>query len=116
MVSCVPLLLHGYPKGHDWLFELVRISEYRSALTSGQLPPAWAENLYGGHGSPIFLFYAPIFCFLGAVISFVCRSIDAAAVVALVAFSGVGALTMWRLIRSALDPSSPNARRNAVHG
>ena len=47
--------------GHDWLYELVRVSEYRAALGAGQRPPFWSENLYAGYGSPVFLFYAPLF-------------------------------------------------------
>ena len=45
-ISCAPLLLGGFPQGHDWSFELVRVAEYRAALGAGQLPPYWAENLY----------------------------------------------------------------------
>lgn len=60
-IGCWPLLSGGFPKGHDWLLELVRVAEYQAALAAGQLPPFWAENLYGGYGSPVFLFYAPLF-------------------------------------------------------
>ena len=60
-VGCWPLLSGGFPKGHDWLLELVRVAEYQAALAAGQLPPYWGENLYGGYGSPVFLFYAPLF-------------------------------------------------------
>ena len=61
VIGCWPLLSGGFPKGHDWLLELVRVAEYQAALIAGQLPPHWAENLYGGYGSPVFLFYAPLF-------------------------------------------------------
>ncbi len=60
-IGCWPLLSGGFPKGHDWLLELVRVAEYQAALAAGQLPPYWAENLYAGYGSPVFLFYAPLF-------------------------------------------------------
>jgi hypothetical protein len=60
-IGCWPLLHGGFPKGHDWLLELVRVAEYQAALAAGQLPPYWAENLYAGYGSPVFLFYAPLF-------------------------------------------------------
>jgi len=56
-----PLLRDGFPAGHDWLYELVRVSEYRAALAAGQWPPFWSENLYAGYGSPVFLYYAPLF-------------------------------------------------------
>ena len=60
-IAVSPLFVHGFPRGHDWSFELVRIAEYQAALASGQLPPHWGENLYAGYGSPVFLFYAPLF-------------------------------------------------------
>ena len=60
-IGCWPLLSGGFPKGHDWLLKLVRVAEYQAALAAGQLPPYWGENLYGGYGSPVFLFYAPLF-------------------------------------------------------
>ena len=68
VVSCFPLL-QGFPRGHDWIFELVRVTEYGHALGAGQYPPFWADNLYGGYGSPIFLFYAPQFMLVASVFS-----------------------------------------------
>ena len=60
-IGCWPLLSEGFPQGHDWLLELVRVAEYQAALAAGQLPPYWGENLYAGYGSPVYLFYAPLF-------------------------------------------------------
>lgn len=44
----------------------MRVSEFREALAAGQVPPYWSGNLYGGYGSPVFLFYAPLFSLLAA--------------------------------------------------
>jgi hypothetical protein len=57
---CLPLL-RGFPMGHDWAFELVRAWEYRMSFEAGQIPPDWAPHDYAGYGSPVFLFYAPLF-------------------------------------------------------
>src|SRR5258706_16477610 len=59
LVGVAPLLFGGFPLGHDWQYELVRVSEYQAALIAGQLPPYWSENLYAGYGSPVFFYYAP---------------------------------------------------------
>jgi len=74
-VAAAPLVLSGFPRGHDFSFELLRVAEYRSALAAGQLPPWWAENLYGGYGSPVFLFYAPLFSAAASLASALCGSI-----------------------------------------
>jgi hypothetical protein len=39
LLSCLPLIVYGFPEGHDTGFELVRIAEYRNALEMGQWPP-----------------------------------------------------------------------------
>ena len=74
VVSCLPLR-YGFPYGHDWIFELVRVAEYKHALSAGQYPPFWADNLYGGYGSPIFLFYAPLFMLVASAFAAVFDSI-----------------------------------------
>lgn len=91
LVAVGPLIFRGFPQGHDWSFELVRIAEYRAALAGGQLPPYWAENLYGGYGSPIFLFYAPAFLLVSALLSWIV-SMPTAAVISLV---GLACLAFW---------------------
>ena len=60
-VAALPVVVSGFPQGHDWIFELVRSAQYTQAVRAGQWPPTWASELYAGYGSPIFLFYAPLF-------------------------------------------------------
>jgi uncharacterized membrane protein len=72
-------LVRGFPAGHDWSYELVRVAEYAHALADGQVPPYWASNLYTGYGSPVFLFYAPLFVFLASFTSFIVGSVSATA-------------------------------------
>jgi hypothetical protein len=63
------VLINGVPRGTDWSFELVRVVEMRAAFASGQIPPFWAPDEYRGFGSPVFLFYAPLFAWIASAIS-----------------------------------------------
>ena len=63
----LPYLTQGYPLSDDSVYGLIRVKEYQLALANHQLPPYWAENLYGGYGSPIFLFYAPLYMLVGTL-------------------------------------------------
>jgi hypothetical protein len=65
-VSSYLSLADGFHQGHDWLFEMVRSAQFKAALEMGQRIPYWAPDLFHGHGSPIFLFYAPLFAALTA--------------------------------------------------
>jgi len=86
-LACVLLVAYGFPMGHDWSFELLRVSEYRSALAAGQWPPFWAGNLYGGYGSPVFLYYAPLFSALAASLSWLTGSLARGSSWALIAIT-----------------------------
>lgn len=101
LVACFPLL-HGFPNGHDWIYELVRVAEYGHALANGQYPPYWANNLYGGYGSPIFLFYAPLFMLVASAFAAVLDSIAWGATAALILFTALAAFFVVRMILSAL--------------
>lgn len=109
--ACAPLL-RGFPQGHDWSFELVRVAEYGRALAA-QWPPAWAGNLYGGYGSPIFLFYAPLYAFGSSVFSAL-AGVDRGAVAMLLVSGAVGVLAMRRL--AWLATGSRSAARVAAAG
>jgi hypothetical protein len=100
-VACWPLFAGGFPKGHDWSFELVRIAEYQAALAAGQLPPYWGENLYGGYGSPVFLFYAPLFSAAASLLGWVLDSAAHGAALLLVLLTAVSVWTSQRMLGSA---------------
>lgn len=91
-IACGPLIRDGFPRGHDWIYELVRVAEYQAALAAGQLPPAWAENLYAGYGSPVFLFYPPLFCAAASPLAWVLGSVAAGATLLLVLLT---AASVW---------------------
>jgi len=97
LLSCAPLIAGGFPQGHDWALELARVAEYAHAFDEGQLPPHWAPNLYGGYGSPVFLFYAPAFVALAAAATPLCGSTATAASLIVVLFSLIGVLALCRL-------------------
>ena len=45
LISCAPLIVGGFPQGHDWAFELARVAEFSHALDEGQFPPHCAPKL-----------------------------------------------------------------------
>ena len=84
--------------GHDWIFELVRLAEFRHAVAAGQIPPFWAPDLYGGFGSPIFLFYPPLYLTTASLLGFSGDPI-ASASGALCLFSVAGIVLTWEFLR-----------------
>jgi hypothetical protein len=102
LIACAPVLAGGFPAGHDWIFELTRVAEYRNAMAEGQLLPFWASNLYGGYGSPVFLFYAPGYALLATVCGLLPGGITAAAAIAVVVTTAIGAASMGILAREAV--------------
>jgi hypothetical protein len=106
-IACLPLL-RGLPKGHDWVYELLRIAEFGEAMRAGQFPPAWAGNLYGGYGSPFFLFYAPFFYLVSAITEFVSGSRVASMILALTIFTLLSAVTIY-LAGREISASRPNS-------
>jgi hypothetical protein len=100
-VACWPLIRHGFPRGHDWILELVRVAEYQAALAAGQLPPAWAENLYGGYGSPVFLFYAPLFSAGAALLGWALHSVASGAALLLVVLTVIALVATRRMLARA---------------
>ena len=110
LLACLPLLVGGFPAGHDWTFELTRDWAYGRALAAGQVPPHWASDLYWGCGSPVFLFYPPLFAALASVLSFATGSVALGASTALVALTAVGAVGAMRVARAAPEGTRAGAR------
>jgi hypothetical protein len=101
-LGIAPLVVGGFPVGHDWLYELVRVGEYRAALEAGQWPPWWSENLYAGYGSPVFLFYAPLFSATATLLGELSGSVARGASAALVLASAASVYTMGRFLSDLL--------------
>jgi len=102
IISSFPILTLEFPKGHDWYFELVRVSEFKSAIINGQFPPYWGENLYGGYGSPIFLYYAPLYSLIATFLSFITCSIISGSTLALIILSIIAVVSMKYLVQEAV--------------
>jgi hypothetical protein len=102
IVSSLPLFPLEFPQGNDWIFELVRVAEFKSAIVNGQFPPYWGENLYGGYGSPVYLFYAPLYLSVSTFCSILTGSIAGGSTLALIIFSLVGVLSVKLVLQAAL--------------
>jgi len=109
LVVCVQPIFMGYPMGHDWIFELVRIVEYHDALSSGQGLPFWGGNLYQGFGSPIFVFYAPLYVACTSLLMMAGIPVTVAAIAVLVFFTMLAAVGMTCLVREIIGRDKPKA-------
>ncbi len=98
-----PLIHEGFPLGHDWIYELVRVAEYGRAAEAGQTPPHWAENLYGGYGSPVFIYYAPLFVAAGSLLARALGSVPGGAALLLVLLTAISAVAVYRVTRAASE-------------
>lgn len=54
-----PLLTGAQPGGHSAYVDLIRSIVWHEQVEQGEFYPRWIPDFYLGHGSPIFLFYAP---------------------------------------------------------
>lgn len=115
LAAAWPLLRHGFAEGHDWLFELVRIAQFRDALTDAPFPPAWAGDLYGGYGSPIFLFYSPLFLLGASSLAAVSGSAVWGASGAVLGVLAMGGWSMSQTTRIVLAHHQPALRNRAAH-
>ena len=109
VISCWPLLASGFPRGHDWPYELARVAEYQAALLAGQFPPAWGENLYGGYGSPIFLFYAPLFAAGASLAGWILGSVAGGASAFLCLLTAVSVWSATGMLRAGGSEGAPSA-------
>lgn len=108
-----PLLSGGYPQGHDWIYELARAAEYRNALGDGQVPPVWAAYTNGGYGAPTFLYYAPLYSALTALMAAALGNVTHAATAALALLFLAAALTARRAARALVGEATAAARAAA---
>lgn len=112
LFSCLPLIF-GFPVGSDWGYELVRVVEYGHALADGQLPPFWANNLYHGYGSPIFLFYAPLFMLVANGWSALLGSMVWGVSIAILFFTAVSAFFVVGMVHSLVGGNDTRGRTTA---
>lgn len=60
VLALAPALAPWALSGHSAALDLQREEAYHRAVLGGDLLPRWLPDLYGGYGSPIFGFYAPL--------------------------------------------------------
>jgi hypothetical protein len=58
--AMLPLASPASLGGHSSLIELVRVQAIHFAVAGGDLVPRWLPDLYGRHGSPLPIYYAPL--------------------------------------------------------
>lgn len=56
----------GFYTSHDGETHTARVAQYYQAIADSQYPPRFAGSLYGGLGSPIFVYIYPLPYFLGS--------------------------------------------------
>jgi len=67
VLAGMPLLLYGYPFGHDVVAHSVRVQHFTAQLLSGEFYPRWMAGMNGGLGSPDFFVYGPAPFYITAV-------------------------------------------------
>ncbi|MEX2028036.1 MAG: 6-pyruvoyl-tetrahydropterin synthase-related protein [Candidatus Curtissbacteria bacterium] len=60
------LTVPGFYTSHDGETHTARIAQYAIAISDGQIPPRYANTLYSGLGSPIFVYIYPVPYLLGS--------------------------------------------------
>ena len=84
---------------------LYNLAQFSEALVDGQFPVRWLPDLFGGRGSPHFVYYHPLAFYLGALL----RGLGLGTLVALRLLDlGALALSGWALARW-LDAWLPRA-------
>lgn len=105
LLTLIPLLNPGLFNVHDPT-SIIRFATLRHALGDGQLPAAWTNELNHGYGYPLFLYYAPVFSYLGVLLSLITPSYLLALKLALLALVSVASLGMYKLMRQFVDSYS----------
>lgn len=67
VLTLLPLFRPGFFDVHDPT-SLIRFYTLTQSLGAGQFPAAWTNLMSEGFGYPLFLYYAPVFSYLGVII------------------------------------------------
>jgi hypothetical protein len=82
-------------EGHSYVWRTV---EWATELRAGQLYPRWCPDFYGGYGSPLFLFYAPVVYGLAGVLTATFLDPFSALKVVALGFSLITAIGTYALV------------------
>ncbi len=104
-LTLLPFLHPGLFYVHDptSAFRLYTLIE---TLKLGQFPAAWSNLLNFGFGYPLHLYYAPLFTYLGTIFAPTITSYEIAVKSALALSSLIGAVGVYKLIRSHAGSTS----------
>lgn len=72
-----PMIRQALPASHDIAFHLFQADQFAGALASGTAIPHWVAASNNGHGSPNFIFYAPLSYYVTAIFDLVAGSVPA---------------------------------------
>lgn len=91
--------LHGgLVMGHDIVLEIVRLVQIKEALLT-QFYPRLAPDLYSGYGSPVFVFYPPLFPILTGLVDFAFDNFNHSVKLVLVTLGVIGSLFCYSFLR-----------------
>ncbi|PIW08613.1 hypothetical protein COW38_00390, partial [Candidatus Collierbacteria bacterium CG17_big_fil_post_rev_8_21_14_2_50_45_7] len=108
LLLIIPLILTLIPLFHTGLFDvhdptsILRFATLSGTLGSGQFPATWTNSLNQGYGYPLFLYYAPVFSYLGVFLKLFLPTYLITlkvSLVVLVSFAGFG---MYQLMKRFL--------------
>ena len=91
-------LRHGLVVGHDVVLEIVRLVQTKEALSS-QFYPRLAPDLYIGYGSPIFVYYPPLFLLLTSLVDFVFNNFNHSVKLVVVILGVIGSIFCYSFLR-----------------
>ncbi|HWP58699.1 MAG TPA: 6-pyruvoyl-tetrahydropterin synthase-related protein [Candidatus Acidoferrales bacterium] len=91
-------LRSGLVVGQDIQYELVCLIEFKEALAT-QIYPRLAPDLHFGYGSPIFIFYPPLFMLLTSLVDFVFDNLNYSAKFVIAGLGVMGSLFCYAFLR-----------------
>ena len=95
------------------MHELVRIAQMQASFDDGQFPASWAPDLYRGWGSPIFVYYAPLFASTASVAIGILGSVRTGVLTTLLLFLILGAVGISMAARE-VALWNPQANKTAL--
>lgn len=98
VATLVPLFRSGLFDVHDPT-SIVRFYTLQQTLLEGQVPAVWTNLLNHGFGYPLFLYYAPLFSYVGAILKLILPSYLLTLKISLTIFTLLGSLGMYKLLR-----------------
>ncbi len=104
LLLSLPILLTLLPLARPGLFDVhdptsvIRFYTLSETLRAGQFPAAWTNLLNQGYGYPLFLYYAPIFGYLGVLIKTIVSTYILSLKFALAILTIIGGWGMYRLL------------------